>query len=671
LKNALKTAFLCYLIEVSATWCQVLAEPIKVVYPRGSAEIRAAKSFIVGEVEPGHTLTCNGQAVRTNEFGFFAHVVPLKPGINPFSLLLDDGRSHVDLQIKREQPSVPIGIDELKLRSFAPSQDMGVKAGDVISLSIHATPDSKVLVEIGQRRVILSALAQHPTGGGTVSEKRARATRPYTGRTPHGSVKSGSKSGSSLGSGSRSVSRDSKEMTNINQGQEVANGEVYQRQTPHSADLYTGFYKVMPEDHWQGVNLKFSLNHQGKETSITSHNRISTVSQPLIAQTNKPQTVVRLGPGLARTTPLTEGIRLFIDGWVGEQMRVCYANDRHVFIDRKDLLFENGNPGQKSLMTTLAPQAVAQTINVHNDTYGQVVSIPLSQRLPYQIEQKLNPNVLIIRLFGATADTDWITAPGEAEHVLRADPNASQILIDHVSWKQPADDVYEVTIHLAKNRQWGYKAFYEGTALCLDVKREVTSVASDLPLQGVKVCVDPGHGGSEKGSIGCSGEPESQLNLAIASKFKMALQQQGATVIMTRETQGENPSLNKRVDIATNEQADFLISIHNNALPDGRDPWQEHGTSDFWYHPQSMELARCLKDAVVEKIGFPDLGARWQNLALARGTAMPSVLVEVGFMIHPDEFAKLINENTQTEIAQALCAGLIKYVHPENADDGK
>lgn len=622
---------LCCLLSFYVTGGKVLCQPIKIVYPRSSGEIKAAKSFVVGAVEPGHALSCNGQKVRTNEFGFFAHVVLLKPGNNQFTLLLDDGQSQTDLQIRREQPILPISVNELKLRSYAPSQDIGVKAGDIISLSVHATPYSQVAVEIGGRRIVLSGIAQRHPNKATIAEKRS--------------------------------------VTNINQGQDVAYGEVYQRQAAHSSDLYSGFYKVMPEDHWQGVNLKFSLNHEGKETSLVSHNRIFTVNQPLIAQTNKAPTVVRLGPGLARTTPLVECIRLFVDGWVGQQMRCCYSDDKHVFIDRKDLLFENGAPGQRGSTTTLAPQAVAQTINIRNDGYGQLVSIPLSQRLPYQIEQKLNPNVLIVRLYGATSDTDWITAPGETEGRTKGDTESPSPPIDHVSWKQAADQVYEVTVHLAKNRQWGYKAFYDGTALCIGIKREVTTVRGGLPLQGVRVCLDPGHGGSEKGSLGCSGEPESSLNLAIALKVKEALRGQGAQVIMTRENEDENPNLNARVDFAATHQADFLISIHNNALPDGRDPWLEHGTSSFWYHPQSMELARYLKDAVVGKVGFPDLGARWQNLALARGTAMPSVLVEVGFMINPDEFAKLINEGTQTKIADALCQGLIDYLHARNAED--
>ena len=126
----------------------------------------------------------------------------------------------------------------------------------------------------------------------------------------------------------------------------------------------------------------------------------------------------------------------------------------------------------------------------------------------------------------------------------------------------------------------------------------------------------------------------------------------GATVIMTRRNQNENPSLDERVRLATNSQSDFLISIHNNALPDGRDPWKEHGTSSYWYHPQSVELAKRLKNSVKDASNFIDLGARYQNLALARGTAMPSVLLEIGFMINPDEFTQLIDPEFQNKIAQ-------------------
>ena len=131
---------------------------------------------------------------------------------------------------------------------------------------------------------------------------------------------------------------------------------------------------------------------------------------------------------------------------------------------------------------------------------------------------------------------------------------------------------------------------------------------------------------------------------------------------MTRTSESQEQSLEERVRIATDAGVDFLISVHNNALPDGADPWKEHGTTAFWYHPQSIQLARCLKDSLVQKLGWPDLGARYQNLALARPTAMPAVLVEVGFMINPDEYAKLIDSSVQSKAAEALLDGLLTYL---------
>lgn len=333
----------------------------------------------------------------------------------------------------------------------------------------------------------------------------------------------------------------------------------------------------------------------------------------------------------------------------------------------------------------MIPQSVARTINIVRDDYGEKICLPLTERLPYQLEQKLNPNCLILRVYGASADTDWITSEPEME-------NQNRSIIHHVSWKQAEDNIYEVIVHLKGKRQWGYKVFYEGTTLCLSVKYPVqlqnhvqankqniskSKIVSgeqaaesegsmpslDTRLDGIKICLDPGHGGSEPGATGCSGEPEAQVNWDIATKAKSYLEAAGATVIMTRLSADEKVSLDERVKIATNAQADFLISIHNNALPDGRDPWQEHGTSSYWYHPQSIELARCLKESIKTASGFPDLGARYQNLALTRAQAMPSVLLEIGFMVNPDEFAKLIDPQFQSKIAQAICDGMKQYIN--------
>jgi N-acetylmuramoyl-L-alanine amidase len=152
------------------------------------------------------------------------------------------------------------------------------------------------------------------------------------------------------------------------------------------------------------------------------------------------------------------------------------------------------------------------------------------------------------------------------------------------------------------------------------------------------------------------------VNLAIAARLKEALEGLGARVIMTRTSEAQTVSLADRVRIAEEAGADLLISVHNNALPDGRDPWQEHGTSSYWYHPQAIELARTVKASLTQALGFPDFGTLYQNLALTRPSRMPAVLVEVGFMINPDEYSKLIDPGVQQRAADAIAHGIHTYV---------
>jgi len=619
---------------------------LKIVYPKSGTYISAPSTFIVGQTNPGAILTCNGSSVRVNRAGFFAHVVSLQYGANHFILSCtskNDSESNnatydaisntytktsssysnasnaqEEFTVYRKAPPKPISTKEIKLMEFGPGTDLGLRTGDIINFSAHATPNSKVFVQFGEHELTLL-----PCKG------------KYTGNNPpevtYGKVVSSSPS---------------------------ANGNNY-------SDSYKGAYRVSENDHFTNIHPRYTLVSGIKTLSASSKITINTVEECLAARTIKTPTIVRIAPNLARTTPLVEDVQVIIDGWVGDNMRCLYSPNRHVWIKRQDLFIDNSIatlqthvPSKPSYPIAIAPQAVARTINLVNDSYGEQLRLPLTERLPYQIEQKLNPNCLILRVYGVSSDTDWITNEPETSTV-------DKQIIDHVTWKQPEDNVYEITVHLPEHRQWGYKIFYESTILCLDIKREASpaQVENDNRLDGIKICLDPGHGGSEAGSIGCSGLPESQVNLAIALKTKTFLENLGATVIMTRTSQSENLSLDERVKIATDSQADFLISIHNNALPDGRDPWQEHGTSSYWYYPQSIELARCLKNAVKQATDFPDLGARYQNLALARAQAMPAVLLEIGFMINPDEFTLLIDPQFQLTVAQAIATGVTEYLN--------
>ncbi|HEY9787587.1 MAG TPA: N-acetylmuramoyl-L-alanine amidase [Candidatus Obscuribacterales bacterium] len=624
---------------------QKSSNAILLVYPKDGALISAASSFLIGAAPPGSSLTVDGQPVRLNRFGYFAHVVPLNPGRNTFTLKLTNGPalgSDVSrtISVQREMPPEPVPAGRFTLipESITPAEDKGVLPGDIVEFSVRATPQCKVEVILDDDK-----LGLWPS-----QALRAKARGAARRQAPKGGQRRKGKS-----------TCLSPQAQAVNVGLDAAYGQVFQRLPAARADLYIGFYKVAPDDRWNGLTPKFCLRNGTKEIMVPAKARLTVIGQPWLARTRSQNTIVRLGPGQARTTPLAEGVRLLADGWQGRHVRCLYAANRHVWIDKDELVFESAPPvGQQPFITAALPSSAVRTVNTGRDAYGDYVSLPLNQRLPYQIEQCLKPNKLTLKLYGATSDTDWIS-PADPQ---ASDPPAGTEMIDHLHWKQPADGIYELTIALKGDRQWGYKVEYENTSLKLRIKHPPRLAAGAASLQGLRICVDPGHGGSETGSIGCSGVRESLVNLQMALKFKRLLEKEGAQVIMTRTSEDEGPSLDERVKTAVRADADLLVSVHNNALPDGRNPWKEHGTSSYFYHPQSSEVARTLKNSLVDATGFPDLACRYQNLALCRPTAMPACLVEVGFMIHPDEFALLIDPAYQDRIAEGLLVGIQNYL---------
>ncbi len=611
-----------------------MSGPIRVVYPRNGSQIPASSTFLIGCCTEGTALTCNDLPVKVNSKGFFAHVVKLTRGKNSFLLKLDTGATR-EISVEREGGAQTMSPDRLAFAesTATPAEDRGVAPGDLIEFKVKATPGCSVSVQLGSSQVVMYPPLQ------AVNKIRR-------GRVPAKGAKAAKGKASTQSTQSTEV-KLSATTVNVNPGLDAAFGKMYQRYASAPRDLYVGFYRVQNTDRFNNVTPVFVLSRAGSSITMRGKGRITNVVQPLVAQTLSPKTIVRLGPGAARTTPLVNGVRVLVDGWYGKHMRCLYCPGRHVWIERQELAFES-----EANISTPPPNTVARTINIESDGYGESVIVPLNQRLPYQIEQQLNPNRLVLRIFGVTADTDWESS---AEGV-------KYRLIDHVSWRQPQDDCYEVVVDLRSARQWGFWAEYRDTDLVLHVKKAPTiNSNTQQRLAGLLICVDPGHGGTEPGSFGCNGMREAEVNLQISLKLKAALEQAGARVIMTRMGD-DTRSLDERVEIANKAGVDVLLSVHNNALPDGRDPWAEHGTSSYWYHPQALELARSVRKSVVEEIGFPDYATRYQNLALCRPSKMLALLVEVGFMIHPDEFAQLIDPRMQTKTAKGIVDGLVQYL---------
>lgn len=576
---------------------------IFVAYPHTGSSIDSRTTFITGAAPAGVPVTCNGESVRANSAGFFAHVVKLNRGDNTFTIAA--GQHATVISVRRPAAPVPVppSVFRFKPGSMEPARNIGVSFGDVIRFAVKSCPGASIHVKLGNRTIPLHSVLRRGKGGA------------------------------------------------VNQGLDTAFGVTWQRGEAMSPDLYLGFYKVSADDLFAGVRPSFVAVKDKKTITTLGPGAVSVMRQPVVYRTRHADTIVRVGPGQSRTTPWVDGVRAVSDGYNGDWRRLEMTAGKHLWVLGEDLDPEPpGSPPPESRVTT---------VNLQSDEYGASVVLPLNQRLPYQVEQDLKAGTLVLKIFGATADTDFVTSDTEEGQIHPKD-RASAKLIDYVTWKQKSDGLYELTVHLRKKHQWGFFVDYQGSNMTLHVKSP-PNLDSAGSLRGVIVCVDPGHGGKEPGATGCNGTREAVVNLAIAERLKTELEKHGARVVMTR-TADVDASLAQRVQTAIAARADFLISVHNNSLPDGRDPWKEHGTSSYWYHPQSVEAARVFKDGLVKDTGLRDFGSRYQNLFLCRPTNMPAVLVEVGFMINPDEFLQLITPEFQSKVAGSLAEQLRAYI---------
>lgn len=206
----------------------------------------------------------------------------------------------------------------------------------------------------------------------------------------------------------------------------------------------------------------------------------------------------------------------------------------------------------------------------------------------------------------------------------------------------------------------GYDIFYDNDKLVLKIRKPLT-LNAEKPLADIKIAVDAGHGGCEYGAIGCCGDKEKDINLAITKELQNELESRGAKVVMTRE-KDEEISLKDRVKCAREKEAAILISIHANALPDGQDPSKNRGTSVYYYHKQAKPLADCILESMTTQLGTQNDKVRQGSLALVRPTASVSVLIEVAYMINPDDYALLQDKNFQKKCAKAIADGISKFL---------
>jgi N-acetylmuramoyl-L-alanine amidase len=300
---------------------------------------------------------------------------------------------------------------------------------------------------------------------------------------------------------------------------------------------------------------------------------------------------------------------------------------------------------------TPRPRAVVGSVAITPRAGGEraAIRIPLGVRIPFRVDEA--DRALTLTLYGSVGDVSWLRY------------GAGDSPVRRVTWSQEPGGRTVVAIDLTAP-VWGYRTRWSGTDLVLEVRRP-PRIDIGRPLAGRLIVVDPGH--PPGGATGPTGLREAEANLGVSLRLQALLEGAGARVVMTRTT--DVPvELGARVRLADSLDADLLVSIHNNALPDGVNPFTNNGTSLYYNHPRSLPLARAIQRELVQRLGLPDLGVGRADLALTRATWQPAVLCEGLYMIMPDQEAALRSAAGQDAYARGVFEGIVAFMKRVNGE---
>lgn len=195
-----------------------------------------------------------------------------------------------------------------------------------------------------------------------------------------------------------------------------------------------------------------------------------------------------------------------------------------------------------------------------------------------------------------------------------------------------------------------------------------------LPLSGKVIVLDPGHGGPDGGAVGADQTQEKEIALAVAKKLRDYLQQSGALVYLTRETDTDlaaedtkglsrrkSEDIQNRVAFIKDKEADFFISIHLNALPSTK--WA--GAQTFYYPSQKEgeHLAKLIQDEIKRNLENTKREAlALKSMYLLKHAEVPGALVEIGFLSNEHERELLKQDMYQGKMAASIYEGVLRYV---------
>lgn len=427
----------------------------------------------------------------------------------------------------------------------------------------------------------------------------------------------------------------------------TANGNIPLYEIPAGAmnpvpGIYQGEYTISESDSFLHSRIPVTItDKEGNNTTQRAGNKISMLSSlpsdMVVTKGRLAHLLFGTGDdrlGGAKIGYIDSLIPLRITGKVGSLYKVQLSKYRTAYIP--DDVVEFLPKG------TFAPSSLTANWRVYGDSLYDYVQVGLLSRLPYQSVQLADPSKIIVDVFGATNNTNWITQLENTKE------------IRNVYYEQLEDEVLRITIVLKHQQHWGHQIYYNGNRLTIKVRRQ----PENLELRNLRIAIDAGHGGGNTGAYGPTGSSEKELVLAVSLKLRQALRLQGAKIMVTRTTE-QFVDNKQRILMYRDSMPDLLISIHLNS---SSDPVHVEGTSTFYRYPGFRKLSYTIYKRMLD-LGLKEYGNNGSfNFMLNSPIEYPNALVEMLFLSNPEEEMKILDENFQQQIADKIVLGIKDFL---------
>jgi N-acetylmuramoyl-L-alanine amidase len=599
---------LCWLARHQPSTAQA-SSTLNIVYPSDGARVPFLKrEFIFGSAAPGSKVSVNGASASVEGSGAWIAFVPLTPGAFRFRVVARvRGETTSTERViyvaapPRTTPSTPAKVD-LSVAP-APYVDMAVRTHDIIRLFVKASVGARVSASFGGSNPLVRL---HPA-------KLSELSASENTHVLHGAFAS-EVTVNGLYVGALRIPASARGVLHVHYTVAASDGSTARAAAKGKIDVAPlGWYRVgsiVPGDHNKDIDAR-------------------------------PFGVVESEPHGDWLFSSPANTRFDVTGSAGDYYRVALSSDQNGWIAKHSL--------QLLPPDTPRPSVSVRDIELRDEERWGIATIRLTARMPFWVEELPKRPGLRVHIYGAIGSIG-LNRDGAADSNIAA-----------LRWTRKKDGTAAVDIALRQRTLWGYRAQWNGDDLELAIKRPPVLALSPAPaLQGLVIVVDPGHS-PDIGARGPLGTQERDINLAIAKLLATHLESLGARAVLTR-TANVAVGLYDRPAFAAEQSADILISVHNNALPDGTDPFTHHGFSVYYFRPQSLALATAIHDAYRRNITIPDEGLYKDELALTRATEEPAVLTESAFIMWPSEESLLRDPAFQDKVAGTIAEGVRDWV---------